>query len=57
MTKEDWIILRLLMAVAKHPIREPHLHDVISSTVHLIRKYGAKNVMANIDLLKQEFNQ
>lgn len=54
MSKEDWIILRLLIVSSKFPKKKHDLNDVMRSVVYLIRKYGAKQVHENIELLLKE---
>lgn len=52
MSKEDWIILRLLMTTAK-----ANLHnnlDVTLSLMHLIKRYGLPVVIICIDQLHKE---
>jgi hypothetical protein len=52
MTREDWIILRLLMTTSK-----ANLHndlDVARSVMHLIKRYGKDVVNSCIDQLHKE---
>jgi hypothetical protein len=52
MTREDWIILRLLMTTSK-----ANLHndlDVARSVMHLIKRYGRNVVNSCIDQLHKE---
>ena len=55
MTREDWIILRLLMTTTK-----ANLHsdlDVARSIMHLIKRYGQDAVNNCIDQLHKERNK
>ena len=52
MTKEDWIILRLLKASSRtqacaHP-------DYVRSILYLVDKYGIVAIIAGIDQLQEE---
>jgi hypothetical protein len=52
MTKEDWIILRLLVASCRtQAVTHP---DYVRSTLYLIKKYGSKAVYGGIDRLHME---
>ena len=54
MTKEDWIILRLLKA---HKIIDIHnLEDCTKASLYLKEKYGVKKIIKNWNLLDKEIN-
>jgi hypothetical protein len=52
MTKEDWIILRLLMTTSKVSLSNDL--DIVLSVMHLIKKYGRDVVNNCIDQLHTE---
>jgi hypothetical protein len=52
MTKEDWIILRLLKASGRtQAVTHP---DYVRSTLHLLKKYGSKALDGYISQLHAE---
>jgi ribosome-associated translation inhibitor RaiA len=52
MTKEDWIILRL---IREAKIEERYTQeDYIKATMYLKDKYGAEKVIKNLDILEKE---
>ena len=54
MTKEDWIILRLLKA---HKIIDIHnLEDCTKASLYLKEKYGVKQNIKNWNILDKELN-
>ena len=54
MTKEDWIILRLLKA---HKIIDIHnLEDCTKASLYLKEKYGVKQIIKNWNILDKELN-
>ena len=52
MSKEDWIILRLLMTTSKANLYSDL--DVVRSVKHLIKRYGKDTVNNCIDQLHKE---
>lgn len=52
MEKQDWIILRLVVAIVKDGrIQNP---DTIKSVLYLLKKYGMRQLDHSIALLKKE---
>ena len=52
MTKEDWIILRLLKGWVKANPRHASQHpDYVATVVYLSKKLGKRNLFAAIDQL------
>ncbi len=52
MSKEDWIILRLLMTTSKVSLSNDL--DIVLSVMHLIKRYGSSVVLDSIDQLHKE---
>ena len=56
MTKEDWIILRLIFVATKTNNREAyHSLDMALAMAHLLRTYGIKKLNKCIDQLRGEY--
>jgi hypothetical protein len=54
MSKEDWIILRMIFVAVGMSPRVRTEPDVVRAIVHLHRKYGTDTVLACIDMLWDE---
>jgi len=57
MSKEDWIILRVLVAAMRKDTtnRLPRNKDVIRTVDYLINKYGHIPLLDNIDIIHEEY--
>ena len=56
MTKEDWIILRLIFVACKTDNREAYNSlDMARAMAHLLRTYGNKQLNECIDQLRVEY--
>jgi hypothetical protein len=53
-SKEDWIILRLLMTTTTASPSQCNDLDVIRSVLHLVKKYGSSTVLDCIAQLHKE---
>jgi hypothetical protein len=54
MSKEDWIILRLVMTITTASPSQCNDLDVIRSVLHLVKKYGSSTVLDCIAQLHKE---
>lgn len=56
MSKEDWIIIRLLFSLLRTGTLKPDMwwRDANKSVAYLMDKYGMETVFAAIDAIEQE---
>ncbi len=57
MTKEDWIILRLVKAASGHTNKTRQIRVLTNSVLHLIAKYDDTTINTAVDLLNEEYAQ
>ena len=57
MSKEDWIILRVLVAAMRKDTTNklPHNKDIVRTVDYLIKKYGHIALLDNIDIIHEEY--
>ncbi len=57
MTKEDWIILRLVKVASGHTNKTRQIRELTNSVLHLIAKYDDTTINTAVDLLNEEYAQ
>jgi len=57
MSKEDWIILRVLVAAMRTDgmFKMSRNNDIVRTVNYLINKYGNTTVLNNIDAIHEEY--
>ena len=57
MSKEDWIILRVLVAAMRKDTANklPRNKDIVRTVDYLLNKYDNTTVLDNIDIIHEEY--